>query len=95
MTAAARPEPVRPPRPTVLPAGTAPRGFSRVQAAEYVGVGPTKFDELVRDGRMPPPKRIDGRKVWDRIGLDAAFAALPDDGDAGEDANPWDAATSA
>ena len=30
----------------------------------YVGVSPGKFDELVRDGRMPPPKRI-GRKVWD------------------------------
>jgi hypothetical protein len=31
----------------------------------YLGVSPGKFDELVRDGRMPPPKRIDGRKVWD------------------------------
>lgn len=78
---------------SVLPVGTLPRGLSRVQAAEYVGVGATKFDELVRDGRMPPAKRIDGRKVWDRIGLDAAFASLPDDGDAGDDANPWDAAT--
>src|SRR5215475_14227879 len=45
----------------------APRGLSREEAARYVGVGTTKFDELVKDGRMPKPKRIDGRVVWDRI----------------------------
>jgi hypothetical protein len=36
----------------------------------------TKFDEMVGDGRMPRPKRIDGRTVWDRIKLDEAFDAL-------------------
>lgn len=65
--------------PTTLPAGCMPRGLSRVQAAEYVGVGVSKFDEMVRDRRMPSPKRIDGRTVWDRVQLDAAFAALPSD----------------
>ncbi len=50
-------------RASALPAGTLPRGLSRPQAAEYVGVGSTKFDELVGDGRMPRPKRIDGRKI--------------------------------
>ena len=44
-----------------LPLSLAPRDFSRVQAAEYIGVGVTKFDEMVDDGRMPRPKRIDGR----------------------------------
>jgi hypothetical protein len=39
----------------------------------------TKFDEMVDDGRMPRPKRIDGRLVWDRIKLDAAFDELDDD----------------
>jgi predicted DNA-binding transcriptional regulator AlpA len=57
-----------------------PRGLSREEAARYVGVGPTKFDELVRDRRMPRPKRIDGRVVWDRLALDAAFSDLPSDG---------------
>lgn len=56
-----------------------PRGLSRVEAARYIGVGPSKFDQLVKDGRMPKPKRIDGRTIWDRIALDAAFSALPDD----------------
>ena len=70
----------------ILPASLAPRGLSRVQSAAYVGVGPTLFDEMVEDGRMPAPKRINSRKIWDRQGLDEAFAGLPSD----EDANPWD-----
>jgi predicted DNA-binding transcriptional regulator AlpA len=61
---------------TSLPISCPPRGLNRVQAAEYVGVGVTKFDEMVEDGRMPRPKRIDGRTVWDRMQLDSAFSAL-------------------
>jgi len=72
---------------SALPLSLAPRGLSRVQAAEYVGVGVTKFDEMVADGRMPKPKRIDGRTVWDRVKLDEAFAALGDDG---VSSNEWD-----
>ena len=53
------------------------RGLSRVEAAMYIGVSAGKFDELVRDGRMPGPKRIDGRKIWDVRDLDVAFDALP------------------
>ena len=70
-----------------LPLSLAPRGLSRVQAAEYIGVGVTKFDEMVDDGRMPKPKRIDGRTVWDRLKLDAAFDAL---GDEARSNNEWD-----
>jgi len=47
----------------------------------------TKFDEMVVDGRMPKPKRIDSRTVWDRIKLDEAFAALDD---AAGSKNEWD-----
>jgi hypothetical protein len=53
--------------------------MSREGAARYIGVGTTKFDEMVADRRMPRPKRIDGRVVWDRIKLDTAFTDLPDD----------------
>ena len=55
------------------------RGLSRSEAATYLGISSAKFDELVRDGRMPVAKRIDGRKVWDVLQLDLAFDALPDD----------------
>jgi predicted DNA-binding transcriptional regulator AlpA len=70
-----------------LPSSLAPRGLSRIQAAEYIGVGVTKFDEMVGDGRMPRPKRIDGRNVWDRIKLDEMFDALDD---AAGRKNEWD-----
>lgn len=72
---------------TSLPPSLAPRGLSRVQAAEYIGVGVTKFDQMVEDGRMPRPKQIDARTVWDRMQLDAAFTALDGGTDEG---NPLD-----
>ena len=50
--------------------GIPPRGLCRVEAAAYVGVSPTLFDEMVGDGRMPRPKRINARSVWDRLLLD-------------------------
>jgi predicted DNA-binding transcriptional regulator AlpA len=62
----------------VLPASLPPRGLCRALAAAYVGVSPTLFDKMVGDGRMPKPKRINSRTVWDRHQLDKAFDALPD-----------------
>lgn len=62
------------------------RGLNRDQSAKYVGVGTTKFDEMVADGRMPKPKKIDGRVVWDVRRLDTAFDNLPDE----NQDNPWD-----
>ena len=64
------------------------RGLSREEAAVYIGVSARKFDEMVADGRMPRPKLIDARRVWDSHRLDLAFDALPTDGE--EAANPWD-----
>jgi hypothetical protein len=64
-------------RHDALPPNLPPRGLCREAAARYIGVGTSKFDEMVNDGRMPPPKQIDGRKVWDLRALDAAFDALP------------------
>jgi predicted DNA-binding transcriptional regulator AlpA len=64
----------------ILPANLPPRGICREAAAAYVGISPTLFDEMVGDGRMPRPKRINSRTVWDRHQLDKAFDALPDDG---------------
>lgn len=55
-----------------------PRGLSREEAARYVGLGATKFDEMVKEGKMPKPKRVGSRTVWDRVALDIAFTDLPD-----------------
>jgi len=66
----------------------APRGLSCIEAAHYVGVSPSLFNSMVKDRRMPNPKRINSRTVWDRYELDAAFEALPDEEPGKE--NPWD-----
>jgi predicted DNA-binding transcriptional regulator AlpA len=63
-----------------------PRGLSRVEAAAYIGVSPSMFDAMIKDGRMPPPKQVNSRVVWDRRALDAAFDDLPDK----SERNPWD-----
>jgi predicted DNA-binding transcriptional regulator AlpA len=77
-----------PPRAELLPPSLPPRGLSRAEAAAYIGVSASLFDDLVKDGRMPRPKRVNARTIWDRKRLDEAFEAIPD----GESraANPWD-----
>ena len=73
-------------RYNALPPNLPPRCLCREAAAQSINVAPTKFDEMVKDGRMPNAKRIDSRKVWDRHMLDRAIDALP----GAEDTNPWD-----
>lgn len=53
------------------------RGLSRVEAAIYLGISPSKFDAMRTDGRVGPPKVIDARKVYDIRMLDEVFDALP------------------
>ena len=53
------------------------RGLNRTEAAEYIGIGTTKFVALVEERRMPSPKLIDKRNVWDVRELDDYFDRLP------------------
>jgi predicted DNA-binding transcriptional regulator AlpA len=71
-----------------LPPTLAPRLISREVAAAYVNVSPTTFDAMVKDGTMPKPRRLSGRrKAWDVRALDAAVDNLPVE-DNGNDS--WD-----
>lgn len=74
-------------RGDALPRNLPPRGLSRPEAAAYIGVSPSLFDMMVRDGRMPRPKSINSRTIWDIRQIDKAFTALPG-GDADDD---WEA----
>lgn len=76
-----------PPRTTRLHPNLPPRLICREAAAEFAGVSATKFDEMVRDGRMPHPRRIDSRVLWDVAALNRFIDRLPGGDD---DANPWD-----
>jgi hypothetical protein len=55
------------------------RGLSRVEAAMYLGISPSKFDELRKGGRIGPAKILDGRKLYAIEMLDEFFDALPDE----------------
>ncbi len=68
-------------RQVALPPTLPPRLVGREAAAAYLSVSPNTFDEMVRDGRMPPPKLLGGRRrAWDIRALDAAIDRLPIDG---------------
>ena len=53
------------------------RGLSRVEAADYINVSPSKFDQLVKDGSMPQALKIGTRSIWDVRRIDDAFDRLP------------------
>jgi predicted DNA-binding transcriptional regulator AlpA len=66
--------------------------IGREAAAAYVSVSPATFDAMVRDKRMPPPRRLtEGRKAWDVRLLDHAIDGLPLDGEVTDSSNNgWD-----
>jgi predicted DNA-binding transcriptional regulator AlpA len=66
-------------RPLAIPLPR--RGLKLEEAANYIGIGRTKFQELVNGGRMPRPRKIDGRLIWDTRELDVAFDDLPVEGE--------------
>ena len=66
-------------RARLEPIALLPRGLSADEAARYVGLGRTKFEELVRAGKMPRGKTLGGRVIYDRLALDMAFSDLEDE----------------
>jgi predicted DNA-binding transcriptional regulator AlpA len=72
-------------RQSALPLSLSPRLVGREAAAAYASVSPTTFDEMVRDGRMPMPRKLGVRRLaWDVRELDVAIDRLPV---AGEDSD--------
>lgn len=56
-----------------------PRFMGRSEAARYMGVGVTLFDELMAEGVFPSPCHAKSKQIWDRVDLDRAAAAMPKD----------------
>lgn len=52
------------------------RGLRKTDAAAYLGVSASKFDDMVRERRLPSGFSIDGCRVWDIHDLDIAFDLL-------------------
>ena len=56
------------------------RGLDENEAAVYLSLSPSFFRKLVNEGRMPRPRVIGERRIWDVEELDLAFKALPREG---------------
>lgn len=83
-------------RSVIMPPTLVPRGLSRDEAAAYLGIGATLFDDLVKEGAFPGGKALRGAVRWDRLELDVAFEKLPRKGgkdaagdDEVEEHDPW------
>ena len=64
--------------PVSMPINLVPkRGFSKPEAAAHIGVGVTKFTELVATGQMPKPRMADTKLIWDIRELDEYFDRFP------------------
>jgi hypothetical protein len=55
------------------------RGLSRLEAATYLGISASKFDELRKANRIARPKVLDGRLIFTVERLDEFLDALPDE----------------
>ncbi len=49
------------------------RGLRREEAAAYIGISPSMFDQMVKQGRLPEPKKFGTASVWDMRLLDRQF----------------------
>ena len=52
-------------------------GLNREEAATHIGIGRTKFDELVQKGVMPQSRSIGSRRLWARPEVEASFLSMP------------------
>ena len=68
--------------PKAIIAGRLPirRGLDENEAAVYLSLSPSFFRKLVTQGRMPRPRLVGERRIWDVEELDLAFKALPREG---------------
>lgn len=64
-------------------------GLSEIEACTYVGCGPTKFRELVLAGRMPRPRLIGVRRLFDIDELQIFFRELPRESEGEPKVNTW------
>jgi hypothetical protein len=73
-----------PPKAFIAGRLTIRRGLDENEAAVYLLRSPSFFRKLVTEGRMPRPRLVGERRIWDVEELDLAFKALPREGGDGE-----------
>jgi predicted DNA-binding transcriptional regulator AlpA len=77
------------PRFDNLPPGIVPYAVSRETAAELLGISAGTFDKLVKAGKLPEPREVESRILWDSAEIRAAWRAMPRRGQQ-PPGNEWD-----
>jgi hypothetical protein len=69
-----------------------PRGLRREQAAFYISISASKFDQGRKEGKIPAPRDFLGVRLYCRRDLDSMFDELPYiwANVAANDNNEWD-----
>lgn len=63
--------------PVVIQLVRAPAGLSRSEAAAYVGISPSFFDDMVANGQMPLPLPLGRRRnIWNVRALEISLDKL-------------------
>jgi predicted DNA-binding transcriptional regulator AlpA len=77
------------PRFDHLPPGVIPLAVSRETAAQLLGISAGTFDKLVKTGKLPEPREVESRILWDSKEIEAAWRAMPRRGQPAT-VNEWD-----
>ena len=72
-----------------LPPGIIPFAVSRDTGAALLGISGGTFDKLVRAGKLPEPREVESRILWDAKEIEAAWRAMPKRGQPST-SNEWD-----
>jgi predicted DNA-binding transcriptional regulator AlpA len=80
-------------RASPLPPNLPPRCLRRTEAAAYIGVSPSLFDQMIYKGVMPKPLRFGERVFWDRHAIDRAVDEMAARTSPEAASNEWDIVT--
>ena len=65
------------------------RGLSADEAAIYLSLSRKTFIDMVKDEKMPMPRLVGKRKIWDVEEIDAYFRELPREGEIIQEDDTW------
>ena len=67
-----------------MPNKIKPNAMKKADAADYCGISVSQFGKMIKLGTMPTARNAGGAKIWLRLELEDALAALALDGERDE-----------
>ena len=67
-----------------MPTRIKPNAMKKADAADFCGISVSQFGKMIKLGTMPNARNAGGAKIWLRLELEDALAALALDGERDE-----------